>query len=239
MEVTVKVDTIEEMEKIAKLAGELGIGKDNLKCSMTLSPSIVDKNKADDSVVSNDLLTIPYLTGEKIYLAPFTRRHLESEQYYRWMNSLKITSQFGMIEYLMPVSSKQLEAYYSTNAFSGHSILFAVHEKQSDKFIGTSKLGHLNWVSRCAEFGRVIGEKDMRSKGYGTEIIKLILEYAFLILNLNKVVAGTSVENIAALKTYEKFGFKIEGTIRKSWYKDGKLVDTIRVGLLKEEWDEK
>ena len=239
MEITVNVDTIEQMEKIVKLAGELGISKDNLNFNMSLSPSSLDKKKAEGSVVSDNFSTIPYLTGEKVYLAPFTRRHLESKRYYRWMNSLEITSQLGMLEYLMPVSSKQLEAYYSTNAFSGHSILFAVHEKQSDKFIGTSKLGHLNWVSRCAEFGRVIGEKDSRGKGYGTEIIKLILEYAFLILNLNKVVAGTNVDNISALKTYEKVGFKIEGTIRKSWYKDGKLVDTIRVGLLKEEWDEK
>ncbi len=137
----------------------------------------------------------------------------------------------------MPVSFEQLESYYSRNAFSGHSVFFAVHERETDEFVGTAKLAHFNWVSRFAEFGRVIGEKDARGKGFGTEIIKLILDYCFQTLNLNKVVAGTHAGNIAALKTYEKFGFKVEGTIRQAWYRNGKMVDTIRVGLLREEWE--
>jgi len=180
---------------------------------------------------------IPYLVGEKIYLAPFTRQHLESPQYRRWLNDLEITSNLGMLEYLMPVSFEQLESYFQQNAFSGHSILFAVHEKKTNEFVGTAKLAHFNWLARYAEFGRVIGEKAAREKGYGTEIIKLILDYCFQTLNLNKVVAGTNDGNIGALRTYEKFGFKIEGRIRQAWYKDGQMVDSIRVGLLREEWE--
>lgn len=227
MKVSFEVDTPKEYEKLSKLMTELGISKGGGQFKFGV--------KEYNECLRNQEV-IPYLEGYKIFLAPFTRHHLETRRYKRWLNSLEITSNLGMLEYLMPVSFQQLESYYLSNAFSGHSILFAIHEKDTDDFVGTAKIGHIDWLSRCAEFGRVIGEKDARGKGYGTEVIKLILEYCFRVLNLNKVVAGTNADNIAALKTYEKFNFKIEGTIRKSWFKNGKLIDTVRVGLLRDEW---
>lgn len=180
---------------------------------------------------------IPYLVGQKICLAPFTRQHLESPQYQCWLNDLETASNFGMLEYLMPVSFEQLEAYYVHNAFSGHSVLFAVHEKEMGAFVGTAKVGPIQWVPRHAEFGRMIGEPSARGKGYGTEIIVLILEYCFRTLNLNKVTAGALANNIAALRSQEKCGLKVEGRIRQAWFRDGEMVDAIRVGILREEWE--
>lgn len=181
--------------------------------------------------------TIPYLVGQKIYLALFTRQHLEDSRYQRWLNNLETTSNLGMLEYVMPVSFEQLEAYYTRNAFSGHSVLFAVHVKETDEFIGTTKVGPIHWIPRCAEFGRMIGTPSARGKGYGTEIIVLILEYCFRTLNLNKVTAGALANNIAALRSQEKCGLKIEGRIRQAWFKDGEMADAIRVGILREEWE--
>ena len=180
---------------------------------------------------------IPYLVGEKIYLAPFTRQHLESPRYRCWLSDLETTSSLGMLEYIMPVSPEQLEAYYDRNAFSGHSILFAVHEQGTDTFVGTAKLGPIQWIQRCAEFGRMIGEPLARGKGYGTEIIELLLQYAFQTLNLNKVTAGSLANNVAALKSQENCGLVVEGRIRQAWFKDGEWVDTVRVGILREEWE--
>lgn len=182
-------------------------------------------------------LNTPYLKGEKISLVPFTREHLENPKYMAWMNDVKLTSQLALGDYVMPVTFEQLDAYYSKNGLSRNGVFFAVHENKTNRFIGTAKLAHIDWLTRCGEFGRVLGDKDSQGKGYGTEIISLILDYAFNVLNLNKVAAGTHADNIAALKTYEKFNFKIEGRIRQACYTNGKLTDTVRVGILRKEWE--
>lgn len=195
------------------------------------------QKERDGIVKMKDALNAPYLTGEKIYLAPFTRQHLHDPKYIRWMNDLSLTSQLALGDYVMPVTFEQLDAYYSKNGLSRNGVFFAVHEKKTECFIGTAKLGHIDWLTRSAEFGRILGEKKLRGKGYGTEIIALILEYAFRTLNLNKVSAGTHAGNLSALKTYQKFSFKIEGRIRQACYLNGYLVDGIRVGILRDEWE--
>ncbi len=203
-------------------------------------PAMPVKTKNLKSKTSNSPegpLKAPYLSGIKIYLTPFTRQHLENPKYLAWMNDLSLTSNLVISDYLMPVTFEQLEEYYSKNGLTRNGVFFAIHEKCTDEFIGTAKLAHIDWLTRSAEFGRVIGDEEARGKGYGTEIIALILDYAFLTLNLNKVSAGTHADNKAALKTYQKFNFQIEGRIRQACYKDGKLIDTIRVGILRSEWD--
>ena len=179
---------------------------------------------------------VPFLRGEKIFLAPFTRKHLHSPEYLAWMNDLEITSNLVLSDYLFPVRFNQLEEYYLKNVSAKNGAFFAVHEKKSGRFIGTCKLSPFDPIVRSAEFGRVIGEKAARGKNYGTEIIRLLADYAFGTLNLNKLTAGTHSENAAALRTYQKMGFKVEARIREACYKDGKYLDVIRVGLLRREW---
>ena len=65
------------------------------------------------------------------------------------------------------------------------------------------------------------------------------MEYAFLILGLNKVYLMVDAENTNACKLYEKVGFRCEGTFEQDLLHRGKLIDRKRYAILKQEFQER
>ena len=74
-------------------------------------------------------------------------------------------------------------------------------------------------------------------KGIGTRAKKLICEFGFKELGLNKIYFITNEDNYASIRVNEKCGFKLEGRLRREYLtKDGEFKDRLYFGLLKEEW---
>lgn len=110
---------------------------------------------------------------------------------------------------------------------------WAIIHRDSGKHIGNIKLGPVNSFHRFGDVGLTIGEKSFWGQGYGTEAIKLVRDYAFNRLGLNKLTAGAFSNNIGSVKAFKKAGFNIEG-MRKNYYlyRD-KYVDNVVMGCLK------
>ncbi|MCH7786633.1 MAG: GNAT family N-acetyltransferase [Chloroflexi bacterium] len=177
-----------------------------------------------------------FIAGERVYLTPFTRRHLEEPSYLRWMNDLETTKHLGLPDYLMPVSFQELESYFEQNSFSRNNAFFAVAEKSSDKFIGTLRVSHINWITRVAEIGIMLGDESVRGRGYASEMVQLAVDYAFDVLNMRKLVAGAHSENHASLRCFERLGFQQEGVFREQHFMDGRYYDIVRLGLFKRDY---
>ena len=62
-----------------------------------------------------------------------------------------------------------------------------------------------------------------------------VLDYAFNVLELHRLEADTDPENAASLALLEKFGFRREGLFRERWYINGKWLDSVMLGLLKQD----
>jgi ribosomal-protein-alanine N-acetyltransferase len=77
-----------------------------------------------------------------------------------------------------------------------------------------------------------------RGKGYGSEAVKIIVDYLFLSKNIVRIQAETHPENKASQRILEKAGFNKEGTIRKSFFSRGVWRDTAMLSVLREEWKE-
>ena len=103
--------------------------------------------------------------------------------------------------------------------------------------IGTVGLEKFDDINRTATLGIFIGDKNYRSKGYGTEAIRLILEYGFKYLNLQNIKLDLMEFNERALKCYQKCGFKEYGRRRKCIYIDGEYYDSIAMDILAEEFE--
>jgi ribosomal-protein-alanine N-acetyltransferase len=67
--------------------------------------------------------------------------------------------------------------------------------------------------------------KEFRGKGIMTKAKILACDYWFKKYKLKRIEAGTRIYNKAAQRSLEKSGFKMEGVLRKSVYKDGKWYD--------------
>jgi RimJ/RimL family protein N-acetyltransferase len=81
-----------------------------------------------------------------------------------------------------------------------------------------------------------IGDPGERRKGYGTEVLNLLLRYAFSELNLFRLSAVIPEYNAGALRLFEKAGFLQEVRRRQALNRDGRFWDLIHVGLLRDEW---
>ena len=81
-----------------------------------------------------------------------------------------------------------------------------------------------------------IGEPEARGQGFGSEVLQLLLRYAFTELNLHRVALNVFEHNPRAIHLYEKTGFTVEGRAREFLNRDGRRWDMIFMGILQEEW---
>jgi RimJ/RimL family protein N-acetyltransferase len=174
----------------------------------------------------------PFIIGEKLYLRGLETSDLEGE-YFDWLNDREVTKFLDSGAF--PNTPERLEEYYRSVALSPNNVMLAIIDKESDKHIGNIRLGPINWITRIAPLGIMIGNKEFWGKGYATEAIQLILEYAFKRLNLHKVNAGIVAIHQASIRAFEKAGFKIEGQARSQFYLDGDYYDSLYLGITKED----
>lgn len=104
-------------------------------------------------------------------------------------------------------------------------------------FVGTVGLHGLREIYHSAEFRILIFHPDAIGKGIGTEATRLLVDYGFSRLNLNRIWLGVHEDNKGAIKCYEKAGFKIEGRLREELFTHGKYWDAVRMGILRKEWE--
>jgi RimJ/RimL family protein N-acetyltransferase len=98
--------------------------------------------------------------------------------------------------------------------------------------IGETGLYGIDDRNRTAEFGILIGEADARDKGYGTETARLVLDYAFTVLRLHNVLLDVASFNPAAIRAYEKAGFRAIGKRRECWLLNGTFYDKVYMECL-------
>ena len=175
----------------------------------------------------------PFLIGQMVYLQPMDGEFYD-DQYLDWVNDDEVVDNFGTL--FFPTTKESLLDYIKENTNKSNSAFFAIRLKNKNDFIGTSKLGPINWIHRTSHFGTLIGKKEHRGRGLGTEVVKLILSYGFNRLNLHWIGADMVPQNVASIKSKEKAGLKIVASIPKQvWFK-GEYVDRICMGITSDEY---
>jgi RimJ/RimL family protein N-acetyltransferase len=97
------------------------------------------------------------------------------------------------------------------------------------------EVGEHNWHHRNAKIGIFIASEYQR-KGYGSEAIKWVLNWAFQMAGLHRVGIRCFSYNSGARKLYERLGFVYEGSERESIWYDGEWHDEIFSSILMSEW---
>ena len=115
-------------------------------------------------------------------------------------------------------------------------IKLAICTVEENLYIGNVYLTNIDYISRKAHSHILIGNHDFWNDGYGTEAMRLLLDYAFNHKNLRRIEALVLEDNIASQKMHEKLGYKREGLLRESVYKDGRYKNQICYALLKSEY---
>lgn len=176
------------------------------------------------------------LISDRIILRDYRKEDLDYIR--KWVNDYEITKNLSNV-FLYPHSITDTENFLEFMLKgSPNTRGFVIAHKNTEEYIGQLDLLKIDWINRNASIGITIGTKENLGKGYGTEAIQILQEFAFNKLNLNKLELEVREFNHRAISCYKKCGFVEEGRIRENFFVDGKYTDTVIMGVLKREWEE-
>lgn len=174
------------------------------------------------------------IVGDRIYLSPKGVSEEVAQKFTEWMNDFEITDYTGRSGQITTLVEEK--EYLENSARDNQNKKFDIIELNNNKIIGTLGLEHINWIERSAVLGIFIGDKDFRNNGYGTEAIRLLLEYGFKYLNLHSIRLDLLAVNERAHKCYLKCGFKDTGCSREEIFINGKYYDKLHMDILENEF---
>jgi RimJ/RimL family protein N-acetyltransferase len=173
------------------------------------------------------------LTGKRVYLRPLAKE--DSVYLRKWSDDAEIRGLIGEVTSMSQADCKKfLEEVCADNSREW----FVVVIKKNDRVIGEAGLLRMFPAWRTTDVSVIIGEKEEWGKGYGTETILLLLDYAFRHLDFHRVAIGVVGFNERALRFWEKVGFRREGIQRDGYYYDDKYYDFVTMSILEDEFRE-
>jgi len=111
---------------------------------------------------------------------------------------------------------------------------YAIEDKENN-YVGTASITGIN-QSAGTFYMTIQIFKEYRKRGYAKEALKLILDYAFNELRLNKANSETIDINLGSIKLHKSMGFTIEGTRRQNVFTEGEYHDEILFGMTRDEY---
>ena len=121
-------------------------------------------------------------------------------------------------------------------ANDGDGVGFAIVKLDGGvELIGQISLAGLRLKSRSATLGIALG-RDFLGQGYGSDAMRVIVDYGFRELGLHRIQLGVAPFNPAGIRAYAKAGFREEGRLRESLLHDGRWYDEILMSILDHEW---
>ncbi|MEE3469860.1 MAG: GNAT family protein [Butyrivibrio hungatei] len=171
--------------------------------------------------------------GKRIRLSAIIKE--DAESFALWSNDSKYLNNLDT-DYARIRSKEYYETVIDNNAQDESIIEYGIRTLDDDKLIGFIMLHSIEWNNRKAIMTVGIGDKAARGCGYGSEAIEMILRFAFMELNLNRVGLDVISDNTPAIECYQKAGFTVEGRARESVIRFGEKLDLIYMGILYDDW---
>ncbi|WP_461615813.1 GNAT family N-acetyltransferase [Clostridium sp. Marseille-QA1073] len=173
------------------------------------------------------------LKGDRVKLSALKKEDVDKIT--MWHEDVDFLRNYdGKIAY--PETKESIEKWYEETINSKENFCFSIITLEEKNMIGFLVLSSIMWNNGSSWISICIGDEKNRKKGYGSEALRLLIDYSFRELNLYRLQLTVFSYNTSAIKTYEKLGFKKEGVYREAIYRDNNRYDMYLYGLLKKEW---
>ena len=120
------------------------------------------------------------------------------------------------------------------------------HEDQRDvarlaievdqQYIGHCSLSGLRHPHGDLELGILIGDREYWSRGYGREVVGVLLSYGFQALGARRIAVTTHEDNPRAIRCYLACGFVEDGRPRQAFWAGRRYADLVEMSILRDEW---
>lgn len=171
------------------------------------------------------------LQGERIYLRPHEMRDKEALfEGVQEPEGSRLTGTHATF------TMEQIEAYIERNS-TDESRAGWVICLPDDSLVGEVVINQIDEDNRSANIRIALFDSKYFGQGYGSEAMRLAINYGFKTLNLHRISLGVYDFNPRAIHVYEKIGFKREGILRDSLLWDGEYHDEYLMSILEDEWE--
>src|SRR3989344_7826007 len=135
---------------------------------------------------------VQMIDGKRIFLRPVSLKDV-TEEYCAWLNDEEVNR---FLEVRFQNHTLETTGDYVKSAIEDDDTCFlAIVRKDTEKFIGTIKLGTIQRTHGYADMSIMIGDRSSWGKGFASEAIELFSDYAFKYLKIHKIMAGLYAEN--------------------------------------------
>jgi RimJ/RimL family protein N-acetyltransferase len=111
---------------------------------------------------------------------------------------------------------------------------FSAVELGTDELAGDCLLWSIDTHNRSAHLGLSL-RPAFRGRGLGTDIVRVLCHYGFVVRGLHRLQVDTLADNVAMIKAASQVGFVLEGTLRGAAWVSGAFLDEVVLGLLASE----
>jgi RimJ/RimL family protein N-acetyltransferase len=153
-----------------------------------------------------------------------------------WRNNTAFRRNFREVRELNMYNQ---EGWFNKTYASPNDFMFTIVDLENNEPIGAAGLLYVNWIIRSADFSFYIGKNDwyIDDKGYAFDAAKLLIEYGFNNLNLNKIWMELYEFDSKKIRFFmNDFSFKQDAVLRQNCFEDGRYHDSIIISLLKNEY---
>lgn len=147
---------------------------------------------------------------------------------WKYLGTLDFTNEIKQLQWWQTSCLDKSKAYF-VFCLHEHPLLSAVTR------VGFVRMDEIDHINKTIRIGGDI-HPNFRGKGLGTKMYKLLLEYCFNQLNMNRVWLFVLESNYVAIGLYNKMGFKQEGIQRQAIFRNGKYNNYIMMSILADEY---
>src|SRR3989338_8098098 len=170
--------------------------------------------------------------NSKISLRKITAR--DAPLLARWFNDQSLVGQMSTVlrcnHHTVNSVKKDIQ-----NVDSRSERWFMVHIPEKKQPIGHGGIDDIHRHDQRGEVFFLLGDKAEWGKGFGTEIVRALVQYGFEKLRLHSLFASATITNISSQKVLEKAGFHRIGLRRGYNYINGKFIDEVFYDLTKKD----
>lgn len=163
------------------------------------------------------------ISGGKVILRPLEKQDLARSL--QWLTDPLINKYLS--QSFIKLTAEQEKEWFDYIQDSHRDIVFAILDKKAGYHIGNCALHKIDKSENSCELGIVIGEKEYWDKGFGTDSIRILVDFALKELRLLKIRLNVYTYNHRAIRTYSKCSFKQIRILKNNHFYNGRYWDTL------------